>query len=142
MTTVLANAKAGVMVADSHMTDEDRAWSVRKVYRIRGALVACAGSILCGEAFRDWWAAGAQEAPEFDMTDSQALVLDASGLYIFDSNVLGITRVPGGIEAIGTGAKGALCAYKALGFSDPIRAVRIACKYDNGSRPPVRSYKL
>ena len=40
------------MVADSSMTDNDRVWSVRKVFRSRGALVATAGDVLQGKAFR------------------------------------------------------------------------------------------
>ena len=51
MTTILADAKKGVMVSDSNLTDEDRTWRIRKVFRIRGALVATSGGVLQGEAF-------------------------------------------------------------------------------------------
>jgi hypothetical protein len=35
MTTVLASAKDGVMVADSNATDGDRVWTTKKVHRWR-----------------------------------------------------------------------------------------------------------
>lgn len=142
MTTILADARLGVMVADSHMSDGNRCWNVRKVQRIRGALVACAGQVSEGAHFLDWWRGGAESAPEFAFGGSSALVLDESGLYIFDESTIALTKVPGGREAIGSGSQGAMCAYEALCWSDPVQAVRIACKHDHGSRPPVRTYRL
>lgn len=142
MTTILADFARRMIVADSHATDEDRAWSIRKVHRIRGALVACSGSVIAGEAFCDWFRADDGSPPDLDMADSSILVMDSSGLYVFDDDVLGLTKVPGGVEAIGSGAKGALCAYDALDRSDMRKAVRVACKYDAHSRAPVRSFKL
>lgn len=142
MTTILADAKLGVMVADSNMTDGDRIWKVKKIHRIRGALVGLAGIMSEGQAFLRWFAADDGKAPEFEFGGSTALVLDGGGLFLFDENTLGLTKVPGGIESAGSGAVAAIAAYEALGFQDPVRAVRIACKHDQGSRPPVRSYKL
>ena len=69
-------------------------------------------------------------------------MLDHDGLWLFDSNCDTLTRVPSGREAIGSGGKGAICAFEALGFLDAAKAVRIACTHDSGSRPPVRTYHL
>lgn len=142
MTTILGDFKLGVMVADSNMVEGDRVWSVRKILRSRGALVACAGDVAQGNAFTDWWKAGAENSPDFYFGDSTALVLDDTGLYLFDASTLALTRVTSGREAIGSGGVAAICAYEALAWTDPARAVRIACKHDSGSRPPVRTYRL
>jgi hypothetical protein len=142
VTTILADAKLGVMVSDTNMTDDDRVWHIRKVFRIRRALVATAGSVIQGEAFMEWWRKGAEAPPDFDFDDSSALVLDDHGLFYFDDSVLGLTKVSTGREAIGTGGKVALAVYEALGWKDPAKAVRITCKYDSGSRTPVRTYRL
>lgn len=142
MTTVLADAKFGVMVSDSNMVEGDRVWNVRKVVRSRGALVAYAGDVSQGNHFLDWWKSGATQPPSFDFSGSSALVLDDSGLYLFDASSIALTRVPSGRESIGSGGVAAIAAYEALGWTDPSRAVRIACKHDSGSRPPVRTYRL
>jgi hypothetical protein len=142
VTTILADARLGVIVADSCVSDDDRVWSVRKVVRSRGALIATAGDILQGRTFCAWWASGATEPPDFAFDDAEALVLDDSGLYVFDDNQLGLERVPCGRETIGTGGKTAIAVYEALRWQNPRRAVALACKYDKGSRPPVRVYKL
>lgn len=142
MTTILADTRLGVMVSDSNMTDGDRAWRVRKVHRIRGTLVGLAGTMIEGLAFLDWYRAGMTTPPDFAFGDSTALVLDTDGLWLFDENTDTLARVRAGREAIGTGGKGAMCAYEALGFSSPAKAVRIACVHDSGSRPPVRTYRL
>lgn len=142
MTTILADARLGVMVADSNMTDGDRQWRVKKVHRIHGALIGLAGETLKGGYFLDWYRDGMKAPPDFDFTDCAALVLDAYGLWMFDENCSTITRVPDGREAIGTGSTAAICAHEALGFANPKRAVQIVCRHDNGSRPPVRTYRL
>lgn len=142
MTTVLADVRWGVMVSDSNQTDDDRTWSVKKVHRIRGALVGLAGTHLEIGYFLDWYRAGMGAPPEFNFEDCSALVLDVDGLWLFDSNCATLERVTGGREAIGTGGKAALCAYEAMNYSDPRRAVRIVCKHDAASRGPVRVYTL
>lgn len=142
MTTILADRRAGVMVADSNMTNGDRRWVQRKVHRLRGALVGFAGSEPEFEGFMAWFRGGMQDVPEFLFADSEALVLRADGLFFFDNNYTELHRIEAGREAIGTGGKGAMCAYEALRFTDPARAVRIACRHDSDSRPPVRTYRL
>lgn len=143
MTTILADARLGLMVADSNMTDGDRVWKTKKVHRVRGALIGLAGDISQGAQFLAWYANQDDAlAPEFDFALSSALVLDSRGLWLFDENTIQLTRVPQGREAVGTGGVAAISAYEALGWKDPVKAVRIACRHDNGSRPPVRSYRL
>lgn len=142
MTTILADRRLGVMVADSSMTDDDRRWAARKVFRVRGALLGFAGNEPDFHLFREWFRGGAHTPADFDFGASSALVLDATGLYFFDANYTSLQRIESGREAIGTGGKAAMCAYEALRFADPVKAVRIVCKHDSNSLGPVRRYRL
>lgn len=141
MTTILADARLGVMLSDSYATDGDRAWSnVRKVFRICGCLVGLAGATDEGEAFKIWLKKGCPDKwPAFRC--SSALVLSPAGLVHFDCSLIP-QPVKCGIEAIGTGAKVALAAYEALGRNNPRRAVGLSCKYSDGSGGRVRVYRL
>lgn len=142
MTTILADAKLKMMVSDSNVSDDDRSWSSRKVFRSRGALVGFAGEVLQWRYFLDWWKSGATESPDFPFEASAALVLDDSGLYLFDESTIQLTKVDGGREAVGTGGKAAIAAYQALGWKNPRKAVGIAVQHDAQSRAPIRAYRL
>lgn len=108
------------------------------MWRINGALVGLAGDIAEGVKFLQWWR-GKGEFPT--MNESHALVLSAKGLEFYDVTMTP-TMISSGREAIGGGAKAAMCAFEALGWKDPKRAVQIVCKHDAGSRGPVRVYRL
>lgn len=140
MTTVLADARHGIMLSDSSISDGDRVWIGRKVVRCSGELFGFSGD--CDEAvqFMAWWKSGqSSKLPHF--RNSCCLRLSPTGLFHYDH---GITpqKVPSGIESIGTGAKAAIAAYDALGFTNPRRVLALACKYDANSRAPVRIYKI
>ena len=139
MTTILCDARHGLMVSDSSISDGDRIWIGRKVYRWRGSLIGFAGDCNEAEEFLRWHKSGVGKPPKF--TGSQALILSASGLCAYNVSTTP-EPVKRGIEAIGSGAKAAMCAYEALGFEDPQRAVAIVCRHDAGSRSPVRTYRL
>ena len=144
MTTVLADARLGVVVADSSISDGDRQWRGRKVFRVGGDIVAFSGAVDEGMMFVDWLRKGAQAAkkPKLSSGRFQGLVLNTHGLFSFQYDLLLPVPVECGFEAIGSGGKAAMCAYEALGFTDPKRAVQIVCKHDAGSRAPVRVYHL
>lgn len=128
------------MVSDSSISDGDRVWLGRKVYRCKGHLIGFAGDVNEAEEFLAWWKkGGAGKPPKF--TGSQALILSPQGLVSYNISTTP-KPIQRGIEAIGSGAKAAMCAYEALGFEDPQRAVSIVCKHDAGSRAPVRTYRL
>ena len=141
MTTILFDARLGIAAADSYGTDGDRTWTdVRKVWRICGCLIGLAGPTDEGVAFKNWLKAGCPDKwPCF--RNSAALVLSPAGLVHFDGSCIP-QPVASGIESIGTGAKVALAAYDSMGFKNPGRAVRMACKYSEGSGGRVRMYKL
>lgn len=137
MTTLLADARLGLMVSDSSISDDDRVWSGRKVVRYKGALYGFAGDTDEAVQFMAWIKGG--KLPHFSHSD--CLVLSDKGLTHYNHGTTP-QAVKGGVEAIGSGAKAAMCAYEALAFTDPVRAVRIVCRHDSGSRVPVRVYRL
>jgi hypothetical protein len=140
MTTILADFKLGVMVADSSISDGDRVWSGRKVFRFKGTLFGFSGNIDEAIEFLGWYKKGLKDKhPKF--SNSHALVMNDAGLFYFGASCIG-QPIKSGIEAIGTGAKAAICAYEAMGFKKPEAAVKLVCKHDAGSRVPVRTYKL
>lgn len=138
MTTILACP--GMMVADSSITNGDRVWIGRKVWRIKGALLGFSGDCLEAEQFVKWFKAGCVGKPP-KFSGSECLVLDSTGLTHYLETCTP-SPVQIGIEAIGTGAKAAMCAFEAMGHADPKRAVQIVCRHDAHSRPPVRVYHL
>lgn len=127
------------MLADSSISDDDRVWLDRKVYRVKGCLIGFAGDYEEGRMFLDW-IKGKRDKPK--CKELTALMLNHEGLFVFEGDHMEPRKVTRGIEAIGTGAKAVICAYEALGFSDPRKALRIVCKHDAGSRPPIRTYTL
>ena len=141
MTTVLADAHLGVMVADSFASDGDRSWGrVKKVWRVRDHLVGLAGNLDEFAPFVQWFKDGCDDKKRPKFSNSYALILGPTGLWTCQLSPLLMRS--GRHEAIGSGCKAALAAYEALGFTDPKRAVQIACRYDAGSRGPVRVYHL
>jgi len=141
MTTILCDARLGVMVSDTVASDGDRVWpGEKKVHKIRGALFGFAGSVSEAQLLVTWLKEGAQgQSPK--VREVNMLMLCKDGLFLYDESMKPML-CRSGIDAIGTGAKAALCAYEALGFENPKRAVQIVCKYDNASRLPVKVYKL
>src|SRR5688572_4885484 len=105
------------MVADSLITDEDRVWTGRKVWRVKGVIVGVAGPEECRDGFLNWIRRGMEgKAPAGTCS---ALLLGSGGLFFFEPGYSAPLRIERGLESIGTGAKAAMCAYEALGFTNP-----------------------
>lgn len=138
MTTILADWRLGVLVADSSVSDSDRVWSDRKTYRYKGAIYGFSGDVAQALEFMRW-VKGLVKPPKF--TGSDCLKLSQEGLFHYNGSTVA-HPVTTGIEAIGSGGKAAICAYEALAWTDPVLAVRITCRHDLGSRAPVRVYRL
>lgn len=141
MTTVLADRRFGVMFADSNISDGERQWRARKVFRVNGDLFGFAGDVPEWTSFRDWIKGGMSTARP-KSTTLQVLQLRRDGLFYFGTGDELPERISSGREAIGTGSMAAMAAYEATGWTDPRRAVQIACRHDAESRAPVRAYYL
>lgn len=142
MTTVLADAKLGVMVSDSALSDGTRVWSAKKVWRSRGHLLGFAGSTHFFKPIVDWFRSGGAPEELPGMGDASVLVLGPNGLFLMDHNSRLPQHIESGREAIGSGAQPAMAVHEALGWADARRAVLITCKHDASSRGPVRVYSL
>jgi ATP-dependent protease HslVU (ClpYQ) peptidase subunit len=140
VTTVVASVADGLMVADSNICDDDRRYPGKKVWRIKGVLIGFAGEEADHLRFLEWYRGGMEGRIQFGA--SKALILSPGKLELFDSNYERPVLIPKGRDAIGTGAKAAMCAWEALGWKNPKRAVQIVCRHDVGSLGPVRVYRL
>lgn len=141
MTTILADYRHRVMVADSRISDGDRTWSGKKIWRIRGTLVGCSGNLDEIEAWLDWYHARCEGSVSRALTTLDALVLTEWGLQHYAASTTPIL-VRRGYEAIGSGAKAAIVAYEMTQRADPGKVVRFVCKHDSGSGLPVRKHHL
>lgn len=142
MTTVLADARLGIMVCDSLMTDGiDRKWSSTKVHRIRGCLAGVAGDSQTYIPALGWLRHGGPP-PEWKDDSTDLLVLSPNDGLLYYAGGPEPERVACGREAIGTGAAIAMAVYEATGWTDPVLAVRMAAKYDPNSGGRVRVYRL
>jgi hypothetical protein len=128
------------MVSDSNVSDGDRSWCDKKVFRHKGAILGFAGTVDYRIAFMAWWKSDRASLPPI-APEGSVLVLDHKALTVYSYGVTGEV-ISSGIEAIGSGAKAAMCAYDALSHTNPAKAVRIVCKHDSGSCGPVRVYRL
>jgi ATP-dependent protease HslVU (ClpYQ) peptidase subunit len=138
MTTIFADAKAGVMVCDSKTTLGGQWLSSTKVHRIGDDLVAFAGYKAEALKWLDWYSNGKRGAQP-KIANSEALILSAEGLVYIDCSgeALPIER---GFMGIGTGGVVAIGAF--IAGADAETAVHIACQVDANSGGDVVVYTL
>lgn len=105
-------------------------YHVKKIWRIRGALVAAAGRSALIMAFRDWYAAGVDVPFERDTDDFNGLVVQPDGAVLrMDGQYGGFLRYDAPFHAIGSGME-ILTGAMAAGATAP-QAVEIAIKWSN-----------
>ena len=135
MTTIAADADAGVMCSDSGWSDGDQRGAIRKVHRVRGDLVGLSGDI---DASQQWLAdhrAKREPSPKLIVT---ALRLSGGAIYTWTAG--GWCKHDERQLAIGSGAMAARAAM--MSGKSCREAVAIATKIDAGSFGPVRSYRV
>lgn len=139
MTTIAADARAGVMVSESKCSDGNVWVPMTKVFRIGGGLFGFAGTVVDRERWLKWHRNGRKGArPKMD--DFIALHLREDGqLYEISSDGLEML-IERGFTAIGSGAKAAIAAM-ILGH-DAKAAVEVACLVDAGSGGDIRVFEL
>lgn len=133
MTTVAADARTGVMAADTAVTDGEIRTRMRKIERVGDSLVGVAGDVSEIEKWLKWFRGGRRGTGPKTATCA-ALVLDKKGI----THYLGTKEmsVAQDYMAIGTGAMAALAVLHA--GLDCQRAVEIACEIDAQSCAPIQ----
>ena len=125
MTTICCDLSN--MASDSLASDGATSNAVQKIWRIRKQLVGIAGAYADCCAFITWLKAGGDgdDAPDFE--NVSALVLNGSGIWVYDGHPMPF-KVKDGFCAVGSGAQAAMAGLH-MGLT-PKEAVRIAAKID------------
>jgi hypothetical protein len=143
MTTVAY--RAGVLAADSSCWEgETNVHGVRKVFRVRGVIVGCAGRLSEIQAFIRWIRNGADESEYPKMADLAALVITDDGkVNAFENFSPDPIPVIGPYCSIGAGSDIALGAMWAGASSvDAIRAARAHNSVTSGRIQTLRIKSL
>lgn len=138
MTTILADAKKGLMVCDSKATCDGSWFPVTKVYPVDGELIGFAGLMTEGTRWLDWYANGQRgKMPAID--NVSVLILSTDGVRLVESSGRNV-HIERGYHGIGSGGNAALGAFMA--GADARKAVEIACQIDAGSGGQIHVHKL
>jgi ATP-dependent protease HslVU (ClpYQ) peptidase subunit len=143
MTTIVCDRKG--MAADTRVTGVPMYYCA-KVHRIRGKLVGVAGDSAATTKFLAWFR---KECPADEMlldvkdedgdTGLMALVLDASGIYLY-TNLTEPDRMYNKFYGVGTGAPYALGAIEK--GATLREAIKIAMKYDEATGGEIHHEEL
>lgn len=146
MTTVVASLKHGAMASDSFVEGSGRVRT--KVVRGPGCLAAASGDAYLCNVFLRWVQAGRQggialvkiDDSPLDGTDFEGLLLERNRILVFGRILTDPDELDEDFAAIGSGGPLALGALAA--GATPHQAVTIACRWDGGSKGPVRVVRL
>jgi ATP-dependent protease HslVU (ClpYQ) peptidase subunit len=139
MTTIIADAKKGVMVCDSKATFGGEWFPVKKVFQHDGELFGFAGTQSEGLRWLDWYATG-QRGKMPSISNVNIMILSAEyGVQLVEGSG-SLFSVERNFYAIGSGATAAMGAFMA--GADAKKAVEIACKIDAGSGGDIIVHKL
>lgn len=139
MTTILADAKKGVMVCDSKATMGGEWFPCQKVFSSGGDLFGFAGTQSEGLRWLDWYANG-QRGKMPSIANVAIMILskeDGVRLVEGSGSIFSVERH---FYAIGSGGTAAMGAY--IAGADAKKAVEIACRIDAGSGGDVIVHKL
>ena len=127
------------MAADSQISDGDLARKCEKIHKINGEIIGFAGEAQDGLAFIDWFRKGKpDDKPELS-DDFSGVMLTKSGQILEYESKLYPRKVLEKTYAIGNGSHVAIGAME-MGAS-PEQAVKIACKWIDGCKLPVKVVK-
>jgi ATP-dependent protease HslVU (ClpYQ) peptidase subunit len=138
MTTIFADATAGVMVCDSKTTSGNQWFPSTKVHRIGDELIGFAGYRAEALKWLDWHRNGRRGAQP-KIANSEALILTADGVTYVDpaGETVPVER---GFWGIGSGGAAAMAAY--LICRDAETAVYTALEVDANSGGDVVVHTL
>lgn len=139
MTTILADAKKGVMVCDSKATFGGEWFPCQKVFASDGELFGFAGTQSEGLRWLDWYTNG-QRGKMPSISNVSIIILGKEhGVRLVEGSG-SIFCVERPFYAIGSGGMAAMAAHMA--GADAKKAVEIACKIDAGSGGDIVVHKL
>ena len=139
MTTIVADARKGVMVSESKCTGNGSWVPMTKIFRVNGDLFGFAGGVNERERWLKWHRAG-RKGPRPKLENFEGLLLKPDGtLYELCSDGLEML-IERGFHAVGSGGSAALGAMFA--GKDAREAVEIACLIDSGSGGDVCVFEL
>lgn len=139
MTTILADAKKGVMVCDSKATFGNEWFTVKKVFEHKGELFGFAGTQTEGLRWLDWYTNG-QRGKMPSISNVNIIILGHEGGVRLVEGSGTIFNVERHFYAVGSGSSAAMGAYMA--GADAKKSVEIACKIDAGSGGDVVVHRL
>jgi hypothetical protein len=143
MTTIAVDPASGTMCADTNVSDGNQKWKCNKIEHIENAFYGAAGGAIDVEKFFDWlreWKRSGKKPrkPKLDEDEFQALSIDRTGTYFWDSQLYPMRLTDP--MAVGSGAQAARAAM--LCGADIERAVRVACEVDDGSNLPITTRRV
>lgn len=139
MTTIVADARAGVMVSDSKCTGNGSWMPMTKIFRVNGDLFGFAGDVYQREKWLKWHRGG-RKGPRPKLDSFEGLLLKVDGtLYELCSDGLEML-VERGYHAVGSGGPAALGAM--LAGKGAQEAVQIACLVDASTGGDVVVFEL
>ena len=142
MTTVAYDSRTQTMASDSScFIGSTHILTMKKVWRVGGGLVGCAGDVADIMKFVRWIRDGADEDDYPEMESLEAIVVNPDGVaraYENGHSQGMLIRDP--YCAIGSGRDAALGAMYA--GADAKTAVRASVRHTGQSKKPVRVYRL
>jgi ATP-dependent protease HslVU (ClpYQ) peptidase subunit len=139
MTTILADAKKGVMVCDSKATLGGEWFPVKKVFEHDGELFGFAGTQSEGLRWLDWYSNG-QRGKMPSISNVNIIILGRNGGVRLVEGSGSIFSVERHFYAIGSGSTAAMGAFMA--GADAKKAVEIATRIDAGSGGDIVVHRL
>lgn len=144
MTTIVADAKRGLLVADSRITtyNELAQYSALKLFRIGKSIYGGAGDVLDELKFRRWVMDGQPKKgrPIYQNDSFNVLELSKEGITLWDYT-LAPQPLTEDSYAIGSGSKIALYVIRVLGKTAE-EAIEEVAKIDIHTAPPVQVLEL
>ncbi len=139
MTTIVADARVGLMVSDSKCTGNGSWVPMTKIFRVNGDLFGFAGGVNEREKWLKWHRAG-RKGPRPKLESFEGLLLKQDGtLYELCSDGLEML-IERGFHAVGSGGPAALGAM--LSGKHAKEAVEIACLIDPHTAGDVCVFNL
>ena len=138
MTTIIADAKAGIMVSDSNTSDGEIKWPTRKIERIGDSLFGFAGeAVEIQKMLR--WLNGGRKGKKPKTKECSGLELSAEGVFLWDDAPISYSP-DRHYHAVGSGAMAALAAMQCGKTAQ--ESVDIACQIDAHSEGPIQVVRL